>query len=70
MYKNMKIEINDEQPLGEVVRELERLGYGQCFASIQYCKFIICRDFGVFFDSNGDDHNFKLTTLSDLKNME
>ena len=27
MYKNMKIEINSEQPLEEVVKELERLGY-------------------------------------------
>ena len=27
MYKNMKIEINSEQPLDEVVKELERLGY-------------------------------------------
>lgn len=25
--KNMKIEINESQPLGEVVRELERLRY-------------------------------------------
>ena len=25
--KSMKIEINDEQPLDEVVKELERLGY-------------------------------------------
>lgn len=26
-YKNMKIEINESQPLDEVVVELERLGY-------------------------------------------
>ena len=26
-YKNIKVEINKEQPLDEVVRELERLGY-------------------------------------------
>lgn len=26
-YKNMKIEINESQPLDEVVKELERLGY-------------------------------------------
>ena len=26
-FKNMKIEINEHQPLDEVVRELERLGY-------------------------------------------
>lgn len=27
MYKNMKIEINEKQPLDEIVRELERIGY-------------------------------------------
>ena len=27
MFKNMKIAINDQQPLDEVVRELERIGY-------------------------------------------
>jgi len=27
MIKNMNIEINSEQPLDEVVKELERLGY-------------------------------------------
>lgn len=26
-FKNMKIEINETQPLDEVVRELDRLGY-------------------------------------------
>ena len=26
-FKNMKVEINDQQPLDEVVSELERLGY-------------------------------------------
>ena len=27
MHKNMKIEINEQQPLGEVVAELDRIGY-------------------------------------------
>ena len=27
MFENMKIEINSEQPLDEVVKELEHLGY-------------------------------------------
>lgn len=26
-FRNMKIEINDKQPLDEVVKELERLGF-------------------------------------------
>lgn len=69
MLKNMKIEINEQQPLEEVVSELGRLGYGQCFTSIQYGEFIVCRDFGVFFDSHGDDHDFTLTTLVELRSM-
>lgn len=28
MHKNMRIEINEQQPLGEVMRELEGKGYG------------------------------------------
>lgn len=31
MYKNMKIEINEHQPLDEVVKELERLGFKSGF---------------------------------------
>lgn len=27
-FKNMKIEINEQQSIDEVVKELERLGYG------------------------------------------
>lgn len=69
-FQNMKIEINEQQPLDEVVKELERLGYGKCFSSIQYSQFIICREFGVFFDSHGDDNDFSLTTLAQLKAME
>lgn len=65
--RNMKIPV--ENNLDEIVGELERLGYGQCFLSIQYNNFIICRDFGVFFDSDGDDHDFLTTTLAELKEM-
>ena len=66
-FKNMKIPV--ENNLDEIMVELERLGYGQCFTSIQYSQFTICRDFGVFFDSHGDDHDFALTTLAELKEM-
>ena len=67
MFKNMKIPV--ENNLEEIVEELDKRGYGQCFTSIQYSRFIICRDFGVFFDSHGDDHDFPITTLAELKEM-
>ena len=65
--KNMKIPV--ENNLAEIVGELERLGYAQCLSSIQYDNFIICRYFGVFFDSDGDNYDFPITTLAELKEM-
>ena len=65
--KNMKIKV--ENNLDEIVGELERLGYAQCLSSIQYDNFIICRYFGVFFDSDGDNYDFPITTLAELKEM-
>lgn len=69
--KNMKIEINDEQPLSEVVEELDRLGYkrkfGLCERSIFVCTFgkifVDCVDISY-------DDSFKLTTLSELRGMK
>ena len=66
--KNMKIPV--ENNLAEIVGELERLGYAQCLSSIQYDNFIICRYFGVFFDSDGDNYDFPITTLAELKEMK
>ena len=66
--RNMKIKV--ENNLNDIVEELERLGYGSCFLSMQYNNFIICRDFGVFFDSDGDNYDFPITTLAELKEIQ
>ena len=68
MYKNMKIEINEQQPLGEVVAELERLGYS--FEIGRYSDSIICDDCGFCFSFRIDYFNKddgELTTLAELK---
>ena len=79
MYKNMKIEINSEQPLEEVVKELERLGYvkDKLYWDNLLNPTIVCacgdttlRDLRVakLTDDYLDEHNE--TTLSQLKQME
>lgn len=82
MFKNMKIEINEQQPLDEVVRELKRLGYhSDNFPNIinttksirtkrhETYKHIKKFEF-LAWHVNAIDDMWKLTTLSDLKNME
>lgn len=74
MKKNMKIEINKDQPLDEVVRELERIG---CVESVwgrsSIANFIYVFNDGTFkVDINHQpafDH-VPLTTLSELKEMK
>ena len=73
-FRNLKIQINDKQPLDEVVRELERLGYKRdeidvdsisvaaYFSSMSidgYCNLDIYEVSGC-----------ELTTLAELKEME
>lgn len=74
MYKSMKIEINEQQPLDEVVRELERLGFSSSPLDYRSCKAV-----GVFPDYMKYDCyksltidgivGCKLTTLAELKEM-
>lgn len=67
-FKNLKIQINDQQPLEEVVRELERLGYAKIFGGDGFgCKTIESYKDGTF-DAwvQFDDYN---TTLAELKEM-
>lgn len=72
-YPNMKIEINEHQPLDEVLRELERIGAEQA-GIIMDGGFILSNGELYTWCSNGgvnilyDDH--ELTTLSQLKVME
>ena len=71
MKKNMKIEITPEQKIGEVVRELERLGYVKQ-AWLNHQKEVIATfETGVYSNFNyfyNDTH--KPTTLAKLKEMK
>lgn len=71
--KNLKIAITPEQSLDEVVRELERLGYGRNKRQRRgRVRFVVADSDGVmtnWFRDTGCDF-FKLTTLTELKEME
>ena len=79
-FRNMKIEINEQQPLEDVVRELERLGYfcNQFYFHIsdhnEKSKFksIACYGDGYFYYHTIDVdmiYSCELTTLTQLKEM-
>ena len=67
--KNMKIEINEQQPFDDVVRELERLGYvkpnkdGNKIFTSQLGNTVNVYDDSMMFDC------YKKTTLAELKEM-
>ena len=74
-FKNMKIEINQEQPLDEVVMELERIGFKKAgWIGYRNVSFITTSKLGFYTDHAisfwsvfGDS---PLTTLSELKEMK
>lgn len=70
-FQNMKIEINEDQPLDYVVRELERVGYirKQKFSLRE--NIVATDDDGEFYVFSNDAllDDFKLTTLTQLKEM-
>ena len=75
MKKNMKIEINKDQTLNEVVNELERLGYKKAgwiryrnTSFITTCKLGFYTDHAISFWSVFGDS--PLTTLAELKEMK
>lgn len=73
-YKNMKIEINEDQPLDDVLRELKRLGFYIGFVENED-KWISARretKLIVSFESelNLPDSHWSLTTLAQLKEMK
>lgn len=74
MFKNMKIEINDQQPLDELVLELERLGYKKWAWTGNGCNWVQTWDDGDYtnaYDLEKCELDYHITTaLSDLKNME
>ena len=75
MKKNMKIEITLEQKIGEVVRELERIGFKKAgwigyrnTSFITTCKLGFYTDHAISFWSVFGDS--PLTTLTELKEMK
>lgn len=73
-YQNMKIEINEKQPLDEVVRELDRLGYKKK-AWMDWLRHqtevVVAFNNGVYSNFNYFyKDGFEITTLAQLKAME
>lgn len=71
-FQNMKIEINEQQPLDEIINELERLDY-ECQSYLNGDKVcVLAQDDGNIIGCNFDmDNNYwELTTLAQLKAME
>jgi frataxin-like iron-binding protein CyaY len=72
-FRNLKIAINDQQPLDEVVKELKRIGFYIGFVDYND-KWISARSetkLIVSFESESmlPDSHWKLTTLAELKEM-
>lgn len=76
--RNMKIEINEDQPLDEVVRELERLGFRK---NLSLNSDNVVYTLGDGFIRSFSDHDLEwfnditqtewnLTTLAELKEMK
>lgn len=71
MFKNLKIAITPEQPLDEVVRELERLGfYAEDDPVYGAENFIHAYEYGGFDFWHSDLPNGDVVTLTELKEME
>lgn len=70
-FKNMKIEVNAEQPLEKTVVNLGRLGYKCDFKTEMKSRLIIVFDtgfFGIYSNTKKTDTcPFELITLSELK---
>ena len=73
-FKNMKIEINEDQPLDAVVAELERLGYKRKIAPRKARKdiWIVAFQIGKYdvYRNMRDFTSIETTTLSKLKEMK
>lgn len=74
-FKNMKIEINDQQPLNEVVMELERLGYRKfAWSGFKKATLILTyENLGSFSDYEKlclSTPEYEPTTLQQLKEMK
>ena len=74
MFFNMKIEVNEDQPIGQIVEELERLGYEPTLFTPNRCTaFIVCYESGSFTDwdkFDGGYYDWKPTSLLELEEMK
>ena len=72
--KNMMIAVNQDQPLGEVVKELERLGYSKVVWTTHETvdQIITYRNHRWFsnYKEWQDDEDCELVSLEELKKME
>lgn len=74
MFKNMKIEINEAQPLDDVVKELDRLGYSSWNIGDYETKMIVTWEDGLY--SNYDEYethtgfDYSFPLLNELKEMK
>lgn len=69
MFKNMKIKVNAEQTLEEIVRELEKRGYEFGSVTPRVKAFIYAYDNGDYHILSVDCDYGELTTLAELKEM-
>ena len=69
-FRNMKIAINKQQPLVDVIKELERLGYREDVRNHIKINNVYCYDSGDFSILDVDCDWGEPTTLTELKNME
>lgn len=70
-FKNMKIEVNAEQPLEEIIKTLESKGYKKdmdCKKRLAKCVFSYTDGTYIVWSINVDKY-FPLTTLAELKEM-
>lgn len=72
--QNLKIAINEEQPLDEVVKELERLGYKKDYVSFNPVRVVITwGGIGIYDQESIDDADMTdhptYTTLTELRSM-
>lgn len=67
----MKIEVNEDQPLDEIVGELERLGYKQVGVSYIFrgSTFVCTNKNGYYVCLKKPAYYCKKTTLAELKEM-
>lgn len=68
MFKNMKIEINDEVHLNAVCEVLESMGYRACYMTNRKAKSVCCYVLGHFnsYMSAVEEFDGILVSLTDL----